>query len=137
MTTEERQRMNSLCIGIQEEKNYERFSTLTRELSDLIEEKEHRFGRHPEKGAHPANRPWRTVPAVVQRIVKPLYPAQSEKVEISITEADDLFREIRIENTLAGIGGEPVALKNGAHVDVTFEAETEDTVEKTTNPGLG
>lgn len=40
-------------------------------------------------------------------------------------QADELFREIRVDNTLTGIDGEPVALREGAHIDVTFEAETQ------------
>jgi len=34
----------------------------------------------------------------VRKIIKPAHPAQPEKAEISIEEADDLYREIRIEN---------------------------------------
>jgi len=33
-----------------------------------------------------------------ERSFKPAYPTQPEKAEISIEEADDLYREIRIEN---------------------------------------
>jgi len=58
--------------------------------------------------------------------VKPGFAGQPEKVEISITGAEDLFREIRIENKFTGVDGAPVALTSGAHVDVTFEAETQD-----------
>ncbi len=36
--------------------------------------------------------------AKVRKIIKPAYPTQPEKAEISIEEADDLYREIRIEN---------------------------------------
>jgi hypothetical protein len=61
----------------------------------------------------------------VNKLVKPVAD-QPEKVEISITGADDLFREIRIENKFTGADGGPVALTNGTHVDVTFEAETKD-----------
>jgi hypothetical protein len=69
----------------------------------------------------------------VQKIVKPLYPDQSEKVEIQIAAADDLFREVRIENALTDANGQAVALKNGARVDVTFEADANDTVQKLTD----
>jgi hypothetical protein len=48
MTPEERERMNSLCIGIQEETDYNKFATLLRELSELIARKEQRrFKQHP------------------------------------------------------------------------------------------
>src|SRR5437870_10382736 len=40
----------------------------------------------------------KTLRAKVRKIIKPAYPTQPEKAEISIEEADDLYREIRIEN---------------------------------------
>jgi len=46
------------------------------------------------------------------------------KVEILIPAADDLFREIRIENQLTGVDGKPVALAAGARVTLTVEAES-------------
>ena len=33
-----------------------------------------------------------------------MYPDESEKVGISITEADELFLEVRIVNILEGVG---------------------------------
>lgn len=59
-----------------------------------------------------------------------MHPDQSEKVEVLITEADELFREIRIANKLTGPEGEPVSLKQGVRVEVTFEAEVQDTTRK-------
>jgi hypothetical protein len=65
---------------------------------------------------------------VVQKIIKtPLGP---EKAEIEVHEADDLYKEIRIENTLVNEDGEKVKLKLGAPVDVTVEADSKDTVLK-------
>lgn len=121
--------MNSLVIGIQQESDFDRFAAQAREIYDLIERKARRFGR-PGAGKQPSNRPSRTVPAVVKQILKPVYRDQAEKVEISITEADDLFREVRIVNMLKGADGKPVGLKQGARVDITFEAEINDTVAK-------
>ncbi len=120
MTPEERECMNSLCLGIQEELDYNKFAALLHEMSELIARKEQRrFQQHP-KLAWSRSKPWKTVPAVVTKIVND----QPVKVEISITQADDLFREIRIENNFTDVDGGSVALTNGAHVDVTFEAET-------------
>jgi hypothetical protein len=65
------------------------------------------------------------VPAVVTKIVNPAFEGQPAKVEIAISQADDLFREIRIENNFTDFDGSPIALTNGARLDVTFEAETE------------
>ena len=67
-------------------------------------------------------------PGVVQKIIKT--PQGSEKAEIEVHEADDLYKEIRIDNTLVNEDGEKVKLKQGAPVEVTVEADTKDTVPK-------
>jgi hypothetical protein len=133
MTTEERERMNSLCVRIQEEKDYPKFEALLRELNDLVHRKERRFPQHDGNDAWHHDRPWKTIPAVVQKIIKSVYPEQMEKIEISIPAADDLFREIRIENRLTDVDGEPVALKSGARLNVTLEAEAKDAIRKVTD----
>jgi hypothetical protein len=120
--------MDSLCARIQEEKDYPRFEALMLELNELVATKERRFPQHRGKGDWQPKRPWRRVPAVVERVVKGLYPHLVEKVEISIPAADELFREIRIENILTDVDGKPVALKTGAQLDVTFEADAKDIV---------
>lgn len=55
-------------------------------------------------------------------------PLEPEKAEISIDGADELYREIRIENKLENEEGEKVKLKQGAHVEVIVEADDKDTV---------
>jgi hypothetical protein len=70
-----------------------------------------------------------TLPGVVEKIVKPIVPSEPEKAQIAIQGADDLYREIRVENTLENAAGEKVRLKPGAEVDVTIEAPAE-SVEK-------
>ena len=131
MTPEERERMNALCAEIQQEKDYDQFARQLRELSELISRKEERrFQDHP-KLVWQRTRPWKTVPAVVHKILKTGVALQPEKAEISITPADYLFREVRIENTLTDPSGEQVALKQGAHVDVTFEADPAETIKPT------
>ncbi len=75
-------------------------------------------------------KPAATVPGTVEKVIKPLVPGQPEKVQISIETADHLYKEIRVENTLVTPEGETVALKEGAQVDVTIEAEAKDTVKK-------
>ena len=47
---------------------------------------------------------------------------ESEKAQIVIDGADDLYREIRIDNKLVDGDGAEVKLKSGAEVDVTIEA---------------
>ena len=130
MTPEERERMNELCVQIQEEKNYDQFALQLRELSDLLARKQQRrFTDQPQLIWH-RDRPWKTVPAVVNKIIKTGVARNPEKAEISISPADYLFREIRIENSLTSPTGHAVALKPGARVDVTFEADPSDTATK-------
>lgn len=67
-------------------------------------------------------------PGVVRKIIK--HPMEPEKAEISIAGADDLYREIRIENKLENEQGEKVKLKQGAHVEVIVEADDNDTIKR-------
>ncbi len=66
----------------------------------------------------------------VQKVLKPITPLQPEKAQISVEEADDLYREIRVENTLTDGNGNEVRLKPGAEVDVIVEADTDATTKK-------
>ena len=66
-----------------------------------------------------------TLPGTVERIIKPPSPSEPEKAQITISGADDLYREIRIENSLTDENGEEVRLKKGAEVEVTVEASSE------------
>src|SRR5438876_10278960 len=67
----------------------------------------------------------KTLRAKVRKIIKPAHPTQPEKAEISIDEADDLYREIRIENRLTDEKGKEARLKEGAEVELQIEAEKE------------
>ncbi len=69
-----------------------------------------------------------TRPGTVEKIIKSPYPQEPEKAEIAVEGADHLYREIRIENALEDDKGKKVKLKVGAQVDVTVEADPEDTV---------
>jgi hypothetical protein len=71
-----------------------------------------------------------TLPGTVKKIIPPIHPSMPEKAEISVEGADDLYREIRIENTLSGESGNEVSLKPGAEVDVTIEADADATKPK-------
>ena len=68
-----------------------------------------------------------TLPGTVEKIIQPSYPDQVEKAQISIEGADDMYREIRIENSLAVANGDEVRLKKGAEVDITVQAGQEET----------
>jgi hypothetical protein len=67
---------------------------------------------------------------IVQKIIKNAHEPE-EKAEIRIEGADELYREIRVENKLEREDGQKVKLKEGATVDVTLEAEEKDTTPKT------
>jgi len=71
-----------------------------------------------------------TLPGTVEKIIPPLVPSEPEKAQIAIEGADDLYREIRVDNTLQDAAGNPVSLKKGAEVEVTIEAEPEATTPK-------
>ena len=74
--------------------------------------------------------PSATLSATVEKIIKSPIPDEPEKAQIAVEGADDLYREIRIENTLTNEDGEEVSLKLGAQVEVTVEAEPEATTPK-------
>jgi len=74
--------------------------------------------------------PSATLPGTVNKIIKSPHPGVPEKAEISVEGADDLYREIRIENTLTDEKGNEVKLKPGAEVEVTIEADPKATVPK-------
>jgi hypothetical protein len=76
-------------------------------------------------------KPSTTLPGTVEKIIKPMGQHQSEKAQIGIHGAEALSREIRIDNTLTNEQGEEVALKQGANVDVTIEADRKDATQKT------
>jgi uncharacterized protein YfaS (alpha-2-macroglobulin family) len=71
-----------------------------------------------------------TLPATVEKVIKSPYPDEPDKAQIEVEGADELYREIRIENTLLNEKGEEVALKPGAEVEVTVEAPAHATVPK-------
>jgi hypothetical protein len=75
-------------------------------------------------------KPNTTMPGTVKKIIKPVHPDLPEKAEIALEGADELYREIRIENTLKDDQGKEVQLKPGAQVEVTVEADPQDTVAK-------
>jgi len=66
----------------------------------------------------------------VQKIIKPFSPNQPEKAQIEVRDADDLYRELRIENEVTDEQGGKARLKAGAEVDVIVEADSSATVRK-------
>ena len=71
-----------------------------------------------------------TLPGTVEKIIPPTGPGEPEKAQIDVEGADDLYRELRIENALTTENGQKVKLKKGAEVDVTVEADPTATTPK-------
>ena len=76
-----------------------------------------------EKPSSAGEKPSTTLPATVEKIIKPISPEEPEKAQLTVDGADHLYRELRIENKLTDENGEKVRLKQGAEVEVTIEAE--------------
>ena len=70
----------------------------------------------------------KTLTATVKKIIKPVASTEPEKAEIDIHEADPLYREIRVDSTVANEHGEKAKLKEGEKVDVIVEADSSATV---------
>jgi len=66
-----------------------------------------------------------TLAGTVEKIIPSPDPDASEKAQIAVEGAEDLYREIRVDNTLKDATGEEVSLKLGSEVDVTIEADKE------------
>ena len=73
-------------------------------------------------------------PGKVQKILKGPYRGAPEKAEIAVEGADELYKEIRIENRLEDENGNNVKLKPGAEVEVAVEAAPEATVAEKARP---
>ena len=71
-----------------------------------------------------------TLPGTVEKIIPSLDPDEPEKAQILVEGGDELYREIRIENTLQDEAGNVVSLKKGAEVEVTIAADSEATTPK-------
>ena len=71
-----------------------------------------------------------TLPGTVEKIIPPITPVEPEKAQIAIEGAEELYKEIRVENVLQDRDGNAVALKPGADVEVTIEADKTATVPK-------
>jgi hypothetical protein len=71
-----------------------------------------------------------TLPGTVEKIIPPIASNEPEKAQISVEGAEDLYKEIRVDNALQDESGNEVALKKGAKVDVTIEADPDATKPK-------
>jgi hypothetical protein len=67
----------------------------------------------------------RKLQATVRKVLPPRVPGEKEKAEISIQEAEDLYKEIRIENTVTDDQGRKEKLKEGEPVDVVLATDSD------------
>jgi two-component system nitrate/nitrite response regulator NarL len=95
------------------------------DILKAVEEVEHR-----RYLANSADKPAVTLPGTVEKVIPPVHPNEPERAQISVEGAEELYKEIRVVNTLDDPTGKPVALKQGAQVEVTIEAEPEATEPK-------
>jgi hypothetical protein len=87
--------------------------------------------RRPRKAANEKNeKPSVTLTGTVEKVIPAPHPSIPEKAQIAVEDADHMYRELRIENTLEDDKGNHVSLKPGAEVDVTIEADSENTAPK-------
>jgi len=71
-----------------------------------------------------------TKSGTVEKLVKSVDPRDPEKAQISIHDAEPLYQEIRIENSLKDENGNEVKLREGAEVEVHVEADKSATTPK-------
>lgn len=83
-----------------------------------------------EKNKAPDEKPTVTLPGTVEKIIPRVHSDEPEKAQIEVEGADHLYREIRVENTLTDGSGQKVKMKEGAHVEVTIEADPAETTPK-------
>ena len=64
-----------------------------------------------------------TLPGKVEKVIEPQSLGEPEKVQISIEDADALYREIRVENSLTDEDGNEVPETLSANSSETDEAD--------------
>ena|SRR5271156_3481768 len=64
-----------------------------------------------------------TMPGTVEKIIPAIRDHQPERAQIAIEGAENLYREIRIDNTLQTEDGDNVILKVGSKVEVTIQVK--------------
>ncbi len=74
------------------------------------------------------DKPRTTFAGTVEKIIPTFDPKEPEKAQISVEGAEDLYKEIRIKNALKDENEQVVKLKPGAKVELTVQAEQENTI---------
>jgi hypothetical protein len=71
-----------------------------------------------------------TLPGKVEEVIPASDVPEPEKAQIAVEGAEDLYKEIRVKNSLTAENGDNVRLKKGAEVEVTVEADSNATTPK-------
>ncbi|HWZ98058.1 MAG TPA: hypothetical protein VN025_09875 [Candidatus Dormibacteraeota bacterium] len=71
-----------------------------------------------------------TLPGKVEKIIPSIVPSDPDKVQITVEGAEDLYKEIRVDNVLIDEKGAEVELKKGADVEITIAADPEAVTDK-------
>ena len=61
----------------------------------------------------------------VRRVIKPSHPGLPEKVQIEVDGADELYRDLHIENAMEDGNGNKAKLKEEMPVEVVIETSEE------------
>jgi len=77
-----------------------------------------------------SEKPSAILPGTVEKIIKSKFSSEPDKAQITVEGGDHLYRELRIDNTLTNDKGEEVSLIEGAHVEVTVQADADATTPK-------
>lgn len=64
----------------------------------------------------------------VRRVIKPSHPGMHEKVQIEVDGANELYRDLRIENAMEDGNGNKAKLKEEMPVEVVIETREEPAV---------
>jgi len=112
---EQTERWMELCAQAAIEQDPGKLLSLVEEINRLLLQKERRLGFPAKKR--------KKLRGTVQQVIKPIVPTDPEKAQINIEQADDLYRELRVENLLTDDEGKKARLEEGDEVEVTLEAE--------------
>jgi hypothetical protein len=88
------------------------------------------MSKKPEDKDSENDKPAVTLPGTVEKIIPPTPPGEPEKAQIAVEGAEELYKELRIENTLKDQKGNEVGMKEGSQVEVTIEADPKATEPK-------
>ena len=91
-------------------------------------------GQRPHEQEPQPEKPSITLPGTVEKLIPSVHPSEPDRAQISVEGADHLYREIRVANTFKDGDGNEVALKQGAEVEVTIEADPSETIPKESAP---